>query len=266
MENGRATGVKLIDGSEIKARKLVVTDVDPYMLVIRFLRDAPIKPVIRRKVAALQCFRNTLDWYSWYLKERPKYIAGEENPDMNTGSTSFTALIDLDMERPVIEAAWRRMGRNPPNPTLFSWIHTSFDPKWAPPGTNYHTMLTEAYVAAADCYSDREWIEHKKEHADYVIDTLHQYAPNITWDSVLMYDACTPWDVAKRLKNMRRGSWSVVDLIPSQMGLRNRPIPELANYTVPEIKNLYCTDSPWGFSSLHVPFRAMPAIRLLPRI
>ncbi len=248
LENGRATGVRLTDGTEIEARKAVITDLDPHQIIFRLLGEEMVSPLIRTKITALQRFRNCLDWYSWYLRERPQYLASADNPDLNTASVFQIVMTDMDVERQLIEAAWRRLGKNPPEPTLLCADFTNMDPHWTPVGTSYHSALTEAYVAGANNYSDHEWIEHAREHADYVVDYWHEYAPNVNWDNVFMYDPCTPWHVAKRLKNMSpTGSWSVVDLIPCQAGIKNRPIPELANHRVPGIDNLYCTGSAWGF-------------------
>jgi len=248
VESGRARGVRLTDGTEIEARKAVVTTLDPHQVVFRLLGKEMVSPYIRTKIAALQRFRNCLCWYSWYMKERPQYLAGADNPELNNNSIFQIVMTDMDVDAQLREAAYRRLGQNPPEVTLLNTNFSTFDTHWTPPGTSYHAGLTEAYMAPADRYSDTEWIEHAKRHADYVVKTWGEYAPNVTWDNVFMYDPCTPWHTAKRLKNMApTGSWSVVDLVPAQAGIRNRPIPELANHRVPEIKNLYCTGTAWGF-------------------
>ena len=59
----------------------------------------------------------------------------------------------------------------------------------------------------------------------------------MTWDNVIGYDPLTPYDTAKRLKNMPAGDQATVDTVPGQMG-KLRPIPELARYRTP-IKNFY---------------------------
>ena len=51
VENGKAKGIRLADGTEIEAKKFVVTNVDPRQLTFRFLRDFKISDIIKRKLA-----------------------------------------------------------------------------------------------------------------------------------------------------------------------------------------------------------------------
>ena len=97
--------------------------------------------------------------------------------------------------------------------------------------------LVEQHTAPARIFSEREWLQKKREIADEIVRQWQWYAPNMTPDNVIGIYVSTPYDTQNRNINMREGSWSVGAGFASQMG-RNRPVPELSGYRMP-LKNLY---------------------------
>jgi len=240
IENGKARGIRLTNGTEIEARKLVVSTLNPYQLCFNLIGREHLSANILNRVSNLRSNLITVTWYGWAIHEPPRYTAAKFNPDIN--EVQWTTLCDRDYKKQVRFWHMRSAGIMPPDPYLATWCHSRFDPTQAPQGKQ--TAAHEAYVLNATALTEREWLKFKKEHAEYAIKTWQEYAPNMTWDNVIGYDPITPYDIAKRLSNMGpEGNWGVIDHLASQVG-KNRPIPELAQHRTP-IKNLYATGSAW---------------------
>lgn len=245
IENGKARGIKLVDGSEIEAAKAVISEVDPYQLCFRLIGKENLPYSIVKKIENLERRFTAITWYTWAVHELPRYKAAAFNPDIN--DTHWMVLGDMDDEFMLRSSAWRRLNKMPPERDLVVWaMHSAHDKTRAPEGK--HTISTEEMVVPADAMSEREWMEYKKKHADETIKYLLEYAPNMTWENVIGFDAITPYDIAKRNINMApTGNWAVIDDIPGQTG-KYRPIIELADHRTP-IKNLYATGAAWPTSA-----------------
>jgi len=240
VENGRAVGVRLADGSEVAARKLVVTNVSPSQLVELAGRENLSDTIVRKVNNIIVDFDPEL-WYGWAMHEAPDYIAAKYNPDINT-LAGAVVLGERNPERIIREWRLAHAKTLVRNPVLYAWCFTLADPTQGPPGK--HVGGTCAWALPANAMSEREWLKYKEEHAEYVINTWQQYAPNMTWDNIIGYDARTAYDIC-RLSNMRPGgNPCVIDLFPQQVG-KYRPIPELAQHRVPGIEGLYATGSAW---------------------
>jgi len=240
IENGAAVGIKLVDGSEIRARKFVLANMDPQQLCFRLIGRENLDPQIVRKVEALESWRGCGSWFQWALREPPEYKSAQFNPDVD-GAT-LLILTDRNLERYVKEYAYRSMGLPIPEPVFMIYSHP-YDKTRCPDGM--WIGLTESPETFATALTEDQWREYRKEHANYVIDTWSKYAPNVTWDNVIGYLPQSPHDLAGRLTNMApNGNWITLDPVPSQMG-RNRPIPEMADHRTP-IGNLYATGIGWG--------------------
>jgi phytoene dehydrogenase-like protein len=249
IENGQATGVRLVDGTEIAARTLVVSNLDPYTLCFQLIGKEHISSKILRKVEYLVRWHICITWYTWALHEPPQYKAGNFDPGVLRASR--LALGPEDPEMLGRNAAWRRLGKVDPELNIVVRTNSWSDPTQMPDGKV--AFGTEDFVPPANALTEGEWLEFKKFHAQETLGLWQKFAPNMTWDNIIGYAAETPYDCC-RLKNMAPyGNWAIIDHMPGQMG-RNRPIPELAFHRVPEIKGLYATGSAWhpgggGFSS-----------------
>ena len=72
-----------------------------------------------------------------------------------------------------------------------------------------------------------------------------KHTTNMTWDNIIGVDTNSPYDI-RRMKNLYPdGNFAGIDETLNQQG-ENRPIPELANFRVPAVKNLYCTGGSWN--------------------
>jgi len=239
MENGRATGIRLTDGTEIGARKLVVSTVDPYCFAFNLMGEDYFNKSILDKVANLERRIICNTWYTWALREQPDYKAAAMNPDINM--TSDYVVTVKDPEFLIRQNARRKQGLMPEELTINVYNHSISDITRGPEGKS--VFITEDFVLPANAMSEREWLEFKKEHARQTVELWEQTTSNVNWDSVIGYLPITPYDTAGIPNYAPTGNWAIIDNIPGQIG-RNRPIPEWSGYKV-GYDNLYATGSAW---------------------
>ena len=247
IENGVATGILLKDGSQVRAKKAVISTLSPHQLCHDIIGPDYLSPQILRKIDALETTRCCPTWYEWALTEYPKFKAHDFNPDIDTeeaysGVASYT-LGEKSVMSIVKESAYRRMYQMPPEHMLvFSAVppiaRMTPDPKQC-------IASVEAAVPPAWAFPEDYWIKFQHEHAEYQMRKFQQYMVDMSWDKVIGLIPVTPLYIAKHLKNMApSGNWQIIDFIPSQAGCF-RPIAELARHRTP-VKNLYATGSGWG--------------------
>jgi beta-carotene ketolase (CrtO type) len=242
IENGTATGIRLKNGSEIGARKLVVSTLNPQQLCFDLIGREHIGPRMARRVELLETVFGCLMWYTFAVHEAPNYEAAAFNPDIN--DCFYLGLAeDNDPGHVARECYWTRLGKWPPLedycPTV--WSHSLVDPSYAPPGK--HVVNHEQLGPPATAHTEKEWLEIKKRYAEELMTIWQKHAPNMTWDNVIAKDCSTPYDHC-RMKNLGpNGCMALLDRVPYQSDDK-RPLPELANHRTP-IKNLYATGSAW---------------------
>ncbi len=247
IENSRARGIRLADGTEIEAKKAVVCGASPEQLVFELTGLEHWHPEIPRKVKNIERDWTVISWYTWALHERPKYKAEAFDPDL--AYMGWICLGQKDVNY-LLQEHWRRRLGLWPEPDKFNLVATDwsfYDPTFAPPGKA--CVLTEQFVLPATAYSDDEWKAIETRHANEIISFWQKYAPNITWDNVIGYVPITPFFTARQGKTFApTGNWSVIDCPAHQFG-RFRPIPELADLRNFPIKNLYPCSAAWHQAS-----------------
>ena len=241
IENGRATGVRLADGTEISA-KLVVTGANPQQLCFELIGPEHLDAGLLRRVANLERSLSCINWYTWALHDAPDYFAADFNPDIN--STYRIILGSRDVKTLIEESYWRRLRMPPSHPAIDNFHHHSrVDTTQAPEGK--HVLGSESMTVPADAMSEREWMKYKKSHAEAVMATWQDHIRHMSWDNVIGYDAITPYDSARRQSNMApTGNQNIIDRFPGQ-AYPFVPVVELASHRTP-IKNLYATGAAWG--------------------
>jgi phytoene dehydrogenase-like protein len=244
IRNGKATGVLLADGTEVEARIAVVCGSNVQDLVLELTGPEYWSPDIVEGVKNVKADMDCISWYTWALKEQPRYQAESHNPDCH--ASAYVCLGRKDMNYVLEECARRRKGLWP-DPEKFNMVINNWsiaEPSLAPSGLA--SVLTEQYVLPATAYSDREWQEIAKRHADELIRFWGRYAPNVTWDNVIGYVPVTPYFTILHSRSyLPDGAWTSLNVSADQMG-RNRPIPQLSDLTKFPIENLYPASSCWG--------------------
>ena len=80
MDNGRATGIKLMDGTEVTAKQLVVSDNASPQLFLRLIGEDRITEDMKRKARVYQFDRGELFWGTVGVHELPQYTGGQGQP------------------------------------------------------------------------------------------------------------------------------------------------------------------------------------------
>jgi phytoene dehydrogenase-like protein len=246
IENGTATGIRLADGSEIAARKLVVSTLSPHQLIFDLIGEEHVDNVLKRRVSLLHDTFGCLMWYSFAVHEAPHYKAEAFNPDIH--ECQWLGLQpDPDPMHIARECMYQKLHKFPPledyAPTV--GCHSLVDPSFAPPGK--HVVQNEQLAPPATAFNEKEWLQIKKRYADELITIWKDYAPNMTWDNVIGVDTNSAYDHT-RMRNLGpNGTMAGIDRSPFQTE-ENRPTPELANHRTP-IKNLYATGGSWHVGS-----------------
>jgi len=244
IENGTATGIQLADGSQVQARKLVVSaGLSPDQLVFDMIGREHFADKVVRRVELLSCTHIAcLMWCSFALHQEPKYTAEAFNPDIR--ETFWLGLgADADPEHIANECRWMNLGKFPPLEDFSPIVccHSLVDHSFAPAGK--HVAQNEMQAPPASAHTAEEWLEIKKRYIEDMMVVWQRYAPNMTWDNIIGIDSNSPYDNL-RMKNLSpHGNAGMLDRSVFQLS-ENRPIPELANYRTP-VKNLFATGTAW---------------------
>ena len=247
IENGVCTGIRLSDGSEVKARKIVVSaGLSPWQLVEMMGRDVIGEKIARRVDNLSSTNIGCLMWYTVALNEAPRYKAAEFNPDINE-TFWFGLAEDPNPDRAVRECKYARLGLFPPleDFNLLVGCHSLVDPSYAPPGK--HAACTEMQGPPASAHTEREWLKIKRWYAEQMLTVWQKHAPNMTWDNIIGIDTNSPYDACRLTNLLPHGNFAGIDRSLWQTN-ENRPTPELANHRTP-VKNLYCTGGCWHAGS-----------------
>jgi phytoene dehydrogenase-like protein len=229
VQNGRAVGVTLENGEELRAPvvvsaihpKIAFLDlVDRYELPADFVRDIETwktrSGVVKINVA---------------LSELPDFIAapGKELQEHHTGS------VELCFSPQYAEEAFQdaHIGRTGAiRPFVDGTIPTSLDKHLAPDGVHIFSMFSQW---VPDDWNQEPHREELESYADRAIDTYTQLAPNFK-GAVIDRQVIGPYDMEQELGliggNIFHGELSADQLF------HMRPAPGYADYRTP-IKGLY---------------------------
>jgi beta-carotene ketolase (CrtO type) len=234
VENGTAKGIRLVDGTEIEAKKLVISGVDPTQTIVRFIGPEYVSPKLLRRASNIKYDRGQLHWANVAMHELPKYTGDDYDPDFVLCANKTLIIKDTDYHA----SKWKAeifINGMANYLALVVWEDTRWAPMKAPPGK--HNAMAEDYAPPARFLTERQWLELKVKWSEEMIRQWQWYAPNMTKDNVIGVFDNTPYDVERRNVNMHEGCRDSGDQIASQLG-RFRPTPELSGYRMP-VKNMY---------------------------
>ena len=227
IQNGRAVGIALASGDEIRAR-VVASNADPKRTFLgmieagqlegRFLED------IRRIKMAGPCAK-----INFALSEGPVLTQWPKDPTPAQKS-DFTVCHGLAYH----ERAWdeAKHGRASTQPYVDCVVPTHIDPTLAPPG---RAVLTAFVQYAPYHLKEGSWATERERLADRVTDAIEEVAPNFK-RSVMARDILSPVDLESRFA-LTEGNIFHGDLSLGQLFL-GRPVPGWARYRTP-VRGLY---------------------------
>jgi phytoene dehydrogenase-like protein len=237
IENEKAGGIRLKDGTEIKAKRLVVSDLSA-LQAIQLIGEDHLDSRIVRRVKNIRYDRHNVIWAVLAMHELPQYKAASFNPDcgpqprLYMGPRNADYMANQYLSEILVNGIANKL-------FMFVGPDSIWDGSRAPEGK--HIIGIEEFAAPARFFSASRWQELRNEFEAAIIREWQVYAPNMTRDNVIASHIVTPYDIQLNHPNMHEGSIACGDMIISQMD-RFRPTPELANYRTP-IKNFYLCSS-----------------------
>lgn len=255
IENGRASGVELIDG-EIFRSKIVVSSLDPYQTFFKYVGEEYLEPTFVTRLKDYQWEAHSHFVYHMALNEPPKFKLEDKYPDLRK---SFIHIVGFNTPQELINH-WERIKRGELDKAGFNCCFPSMhDPSVAPKGK--HTGLLSQHAPYNIKGGDRDsWYRERKIHAERCLDVLEKFVPNIR--KIIMMDyITTPLDIENKLWDMVRGSIKQGAYLPLQMGYL-RPNEYCSQYATP-VKDLYvCGAStfPGGLVTLGAGYNAAARI------
>jgi phytoene dehydrogenase-like protein len=221
VRNGRAEGVALASGEEIRAR-LVLSNADPRRTFLELVGEQHLPGEFADGIRRFR-FRGCSAKVNLALGELPEFTCLPGRGAHHRGAISISPSVDY-LERAYDEAKYGEFSRRPYMDIV---IPSMIDPGMAPPGR--HVMSIFAQYAPHDLNGG--WTDARREaFGDAVIDTLAEYAPNLK-RAILHRQVITPADI-ERIVGIAEGN-----IFHGELGLQQmfflRPVPEWAKYRTP---------------------------------
>jgi phytoene dehydrogenase-like protein len=228
IESGRALGVRLADGTEIRAR-CVVSNADPKRTFLHLVGAEQLPAEFVRQVERLKTRAAYLKFHA-VLRDLPDFSRhlGARFEPRYLASTKICPSVEY------FASSWEdaRHGRPSRTPVMEVQIPSVCDPTMAPAG--HHVMSIWSLYAPVRL-REGTWDGRRQEVGEHLIATLAQYIPNLR-DILVDWSLFTPLDIERRV-GMTDGNIRHLDIIPSQF-LAARPLPGWAQYRTP-ITGLY---------------------------
>jgi phytoene dehydrogenase-like protein len=231
VKSGRAAGVVLEDGEEIRAPRVISNlDVRRTFLKTMDAKDLPdefLKQVKNFKI------RGSSGKLNIALDGLPSFPAIPEGSPSTRGDMHVTDTIEM-MERAYDD--WKE-GRWSRAPYIDMLIPSQIDPSMVPNGKHYMSVFVQycPYELA-----DGEWTAAKRQaFGETVINTIARHSPNFK-DLILHAEIRTPWDIENEV-GLTEGNIFQGELTMDQL-LFNRPVPGYAQYRSP-VRGVYMCGS-----------------------
>ena len=229
VKNGRAVGVALEDGREVRAAS-VVSNADANVTFLklmdpRLLPDEFVEAVRRIRYDSASVKINVL------LGELPDFSALPGGSGRGRPGSQHRGTIHICPTLDYIERAYddAKYGRPSESPVLECTFPTVLDDTLAPNGKHLMNMFVQ-YGPYRLAEGQGTWDEIKESFADRCIEVLAQYAPNIK-NAVLDREIVSPLDMEREFSltggNIFQGAMTLDQL------LFMRPVFGYADYTTP---------------------------------
>jgi phytoene dehydrogenase-like protein len=235
VRNGRATGVTLANREKLDARELVIGSIHPRLLG-ELVEGFPADLAGRARKLQPGGFSAINTHYA--LREAPKFLTA--SPDAARAVSMQLISPDLDELRRMFDGyRYGRLhdGTIQAGGTLTVNVHTNHDPSRAPAG--HATLYLYSFVpyALADGGAAR-WDTIKEEVADQMLASFRRFTSNMGSENIISRYVESPLDMERSSASFQHGDTHGLGSYAHQHG-SFRPLPELAQYTVPGIERFY---------------------------
>ncbi len=227
VENGKAVGVELEDGTIHRAR-IIAANVNPSVLYNQMVDEAAMPADFARRMKHYKNGSGTFRM-NVALSDLPKFTCLDQQPrgtaDHLTGGIVIAPTLDyLDKAyRDAAEFGWSKA------PIVEMLIPSTLDDTLAPEGQHVASLFCQQFDP------DVDWDAHREATADLIIDCVEAYAPGFK-DSVIARQIHSPLDLERKF-GLTRGDIMHGHLSLDQM-FSARPVLGHGNYRAP-IQGLY---------------------------
>jgi beta-carotene ketolase (CrtO type) len=236
IDDGRAVGVRVQDGTEYRAKHGVISNIDAQRLFLHLVDSNDVDradPNLRERLDRRIINNNeTILKIDCALAEPLRFEHHDHRDEYLVGSV----LIADSVKHVEIAHTDPAIGKIPDaDPSMYVVMPTMLDPTMAPAGK--HTLWIEFFAPyqienaeGTGLYGTGWTDELKNKVADRVLDKLADYAPNVK-NSIIARRVESPAELGARLGALK-GNYYHIDMTLEQM-IFFRPLPELANYKTP---------------------------------
>ena len=223
IEGGRAVGVVLHNGDELRAGR-VISGVDPHRTFLGLVGEEHLDDGFATQVKRFK-MRGSSGKVNLALDGLPEFacLPGHGRPLYG----DITLAPDIDsLERAYDDAKYGAFSRRP---FLDMVIPSLNDPSVAPPGKHVMSIFVQ-YAPYKLANGPEDWENQREAFGDAVIDELARYAPNIK-DIILHRHVLTPWDL-EQTYGLTEGNIFHGELSLEQLAFL-RPVPGWSRYKTP---------------------------------
>lgn len=243
VDDGRAAGVRVANGTEYRANKGVISNIDAKRLFLSMIDEADANaadPELRERLSRRIVNNNeTILKIDLAMDEPLRFEHHNHRDEYLIGSV----LIADSVKHVEIAHSEPSIGKIPDqDPSMYVVQPTMLDPSMAPPGK--HTVWIEFFapykiegLEGTGQFGTGWTDELKNKVADRCIDKLAEYAPNVK-TATIGRRVESPAELGDRLGALN-GNYYHIDMTLDQM-VFFRPLPEIANYKTP-IEGLFLT-------------------------
>ena len=231
IEDGKAVGVKLEDGRELRG-KAIISSLNPEQTFLELLGEEHLPEDLKFAIKGWEWEPHSLLNINIALSEPLEYRAAKEQPDINQ---ALTCIMGLDNSEQLI-SGYKKIEEGKIAVHGHAYPFSLYSPTLAPKG--FHTAKFET-MAPYDLEGDpQNWDARKEEILKTYMDLLASYTTNFESAYMDAHTAITtPLDIERRFATMKQGSFKHGAYTPFQLG-SNRPNMECSSYRTP-IKNFY---------------------------
>lgn len=229
VENGKATGIELTDGTTVRARQFVASTLDVHQTFENLIGREQLPAAFLKKLDNFQYTAWSLFGLHLALNESPRFWAEKFDANINRSlkwSIGAETMDDLNAAHLDVQA-----GRVPKVVQFGSGPLSLLDPTQAPPGK--HTTYCWHVMPLNPDIGRQSYESWKEEFADKIVECFARYCPNMTAKNVLGRYIYTGREYTQELINMRggdifMGAFNAEQVMYNHFGYRS-PIPNLYN-------------------------------------